>query len=504
MTTNNKPFEVDVISNANRFREEFNRVDISDEWDIAPAPSMTVSTNTYGLLTIDSGTTLEAVTVLTSKRMFKLPLRVSVSAMLSQRIINQTARIELVSVGSDKSVDLDDNNKSRNMAAMVFNGASATVSRFETRNGGGFRRTASVSPAQSTATFGIHELEISGDEGAYYSRALQSAGSRNTAMGLAQTPLPNPEKFYKLRIRFMNRQEIPVTAVINNGGVARVTCTAHGQANGNVVKLEEMLPESLNGTWTVTVVDANTLELQGSVFAAGYPPAAGATHTIGYVVPQIAPLSTTVLSIGHIATEDYTELMTEITGGRGQVNTGSAIPVAVTSMLAASPTGTGSNTVQGTAAHDAVAVGNPLYLGGIARTANATGVASGDAAGALMNVVGAQVVLPYAIPESTWQYGSSTAATGTADVVVKAAAAAGIRNYMTSLQYQNTSGVASVIVVKDGSTVIWAGVAPASMAVPANITFPVPLRGTAATAMNVALLTTATNTIIAAQGFVAP
>ena len=142
--------------------------------------------------------------------------------------------------------------------------------------------------------------------------------------------------------------------------------------------------------------------------------------------------------------------------------------------------------------------------GAIARTSNATAAANGDVVTALANLVGVPVMLPYAIPESTWQYGSSTAVTGTSDVVVKAAAAAGIRNYMTGLQYHNTSATASVIVVKDGSTVIWASMAPASMAKPAFMAFPVPLRGTAATAMNVAMLTTATNTFVAAQGFIAP
>jgi hypothetical protein len=104
---------------------------------------------------------------------------------------------------------------------------------------------------------------------------------------------------------------------------------------------------------------------------------------------------------------------------------------------------------------------------------------------------------------STWQYaGAAGGITDTADVAVKASAGALIRNYMTSLQYLNTSAVASEIVVKDGATIIWRGYAPAAMTVPVNITFPQPLRGSAATALNVAMITTATATRVSAQGFV--
>jgi hypothetical protein len=89
----------------------------------------------------------------------------------------------------------------------------------------------------------------------------------------------------------------------------------------------------------------------------------------------------------------------------------------------------------------------------------------------------------------------------TADVVIAPAAGAGIRNYLTSLQFKNTSAVASEIVVKDGATVIWRGHVSATMAFEELVTFGTPLRGTANTALNVAMITTATATIVSAQGF---
>lgn len=245
------------------------------------------------------------------------------------------------------------------------------------------------------------------------------------------------------------------------------------------------------GTATLTFVRTQSLPDPNAVYKIRIRGVNGATP----------PASNTNIVVNYVAASAFENVNVEITDARGPLGlTGNSGLLNIN----INNNGTSSVNTQGAAAHDAVVVGNPVYIGGIARTVNGAAVASGDAAGALMNLVGAQVVLPYAIPESSWQYGSSTAVTNTTDVAVKAAAAAGIRNYVTSLQYCNTAATASIIVVKDGSTVIWAGQAPASMTVPQTINFPVPLRGTAATAINVAMLTTGTNTLVAAQGFIAP
>lgn len=109
----------------------------------------------------------------------------------------------------------------------------------------------------------------------------------------------------------------------------------------------------------------------------------------------------------------------------------------------------------------------------------------------------------YAAAGDRWQYAGITGGiVDTADVVLTASAGAGLRNYLTSIQYINTAAVASEIVVKDGATVIWRGMAPASMTFPATVDFSAaPLRGTAATALNVAMVTTGTATRVSAQGF---
>lgn len=100
-----------------------------------------------------------------------------------------------------------------------------------------------------------------------------------------------------------------------------------------------------------------------------------------------------------------------------------------------------------------------------------------------------------------WQFAGATGGIiNTSDVALKAAAGASVRNYLDSVQFKNTAATASEIVIKDGSTIIWRGHVGASMTAMETINFVPPLKSTANTALNVALLTTATATIVSAQG----
>ena len=64
--------------------------------------------------------------------------------------------------------------------------------------------------------------------------------------------------------------------------------------------------------------------------------------------------------------------------------------------------------------------------------------------------------------------------------------------------------VATEVVIKDGATVIWRQPLAAAMPAPVEIIFPTPLRGTAATAVNFACLTTGAQVYVNAQGYAAP
>jgi hypothetical protein len=210
---------------------------------------------------------------------------------------------------------------------------------------------------------------------------------------------------------------------------------------------------------------------------------------------SIAPASSTTVNFQFIGVMDYAELTAEITAGRGNTVAGQGI----FAQVAGTVTATG---VVGPAAHDAAVSGNPVRIAGRALTSAYTSLASGDTADFITTVQGVQIVKEHCIPELSWQYTGTL--TTTADAAAKAAGAAGIRNHVNGFQYQNTSAVTTEIVIKDGSTVIWKGFASANMNLPANLTFDMPLRGSAAVALNVAALTTGANVLINLQGYQAP
>lgn len=164
-------------------------------------------------------------------------------------------------------------------------------------------------------------------------------------------------------------------------------------------------------------------------------------------------------------------------------------------------TGSGGVSLSGGgAAEDAAATTSPLITGGVVRTATSpTTLIAGDAARNTMTSSAALVTYPFAVPEVSWQY--TGVLTTTTAAAARAAGAAGIRNYVTSLQYQNTSATATTVLVLDGATTIAQFNAPANMALPAVIKFASPIRGTAATALNVNCGTAASNILINVQGF---
>ena len=168
----------------------------------------------------------------------------------------------------------------------------------------------------------------------------------------------------------------------------------------------------------------------------------------------------------------------------------------------------GASQVQGATAHDGVVSGNPVRVGGRAVTSNPTVSASGDAVDFIATLAGVQVAKPFSIPELEWSFASAAGGiTNTTDVAIRGAQAAGVRNYLTGISVQNASAtVATEVVIKDGSTIIWRGWLGTSAALNSAVcvAFPSPLKSTAATAINVACITTGAAVYVNAQGYSAP
>lgn len=147
---------------------------------------------------------------------------------------------------------------------------------------------------------------------------------------------------------------------------------------------------------------------------------------------------------------------------------------------------------------------NPILVGGQA-------VSSENAAGTtaklgqfVTDLVGKQIVLPYANPENFVSGAITSAMTGTTTTSLIAAPAAGLRNYITQITVSNSHAtVGTDIIIQDGSGGTTLYTIPAAAAYGgATITFPTPLRQpTTATAIFCANVTTGSNTKVSASGY---
>jgi hypothetical protein len=229
------------------------------------------------------------------------------------------------------------------------------------------------------------------------------------------------------------------------------------------------------------------------------------------------PISSLTLAASTVRTIDFPitaryirfRISTAVAGGTvGATATFSQLPFAATrtDIVQASAANLNATVISGAAAEDGAATSSsstPFMIGGFVRTTNGlTTLVANDMAKLTMTTGAALVQKPYSVPDADWQYSGTLTTTSAA--AAKAAGAASIRNYVTAFQYQNISATATTVIILDGATAIHTLYAPANMTAPAVMDFPTPLRGTAATALNVNCGTTAANVLVNLQGYQAP
>jgi hypothetical protein len=296
------------------------------DWDITDPGGMSAVASA-GVLTIATGTGAGDYLEMLSKLTFDIPFRATFGVSVSARNANTHFMVELVSVDPVTGLANDDS-----LAGWDIGGAiSATATYAEYRVTGGGQRPLTLSPAiiLTTAAPMILELEQYIDETYFHCRAIDAITTRANSYA-RQSVVPDPSQVYKLRIRALNAGAfINVTnAISGTGGVIRLTAAAHGCATGNNVWVEHMAGTTnggamVRGSYTVTVVDANTLELQGTVFGGAY------VQGTGRLARGIAPAATNFV-LQFAQCQDYNEITAEITGGRGTTAAGQGIAAFVT------------------------------------------------------------------------------------------------------------------------------------------------------------------------------
>lgn len=119
-----------------------------------------------------------------------------------------------------------------------------------------------------------------------------------------------------------------------------------------------------------------------------------------------------------------------------------------------------SVTAVGSVAHDGVDSGNPVKIGGKARTTNPTAVSDGDRVDAMYDKLGRQVVI-LGQPRDLRAQQATTITSSTAETTILTAGATGVLHDLTTLLITNSSATDVTVAIKDataGTTIMTIGV----------------------------------------------
>lgn len=160
----------------------------------------------------------------------------------------------------------------------------------------------------------------------------------------------------------------------------------------------------------------------------------------------------------------------------------------------------GSLAVGGPTASGASIAANPLTTGGRAQNAEATAVTNGQVVNRAMDLVGKQIVMPYANKENLLA-GTTGAITTATNTSVISAQAAGVKIYVTAFSCSNTGTNTSLVTLTSGSggSTLWTSIAPAGGGT--NVALPTPVATAAATALFVTTAIASTSIICSASGY---
>ncbi len=320
-----------------------------------------------------------------------------------------------------------------------------------------------------------------------------------------------PASFPELTAIVMNAGPATVFVTFGDATVAAVTATSHPILPGisevfSVPNSAAPYLAAISGTGTATiyVTSGTGLPYGYGVGGQGTGPAAGTNVNVLSLIP-----GTGATNLGKAEDAAHTSGDVGVMS-LGVVTDGATALAAAGDYSVLGVDTAGNQRMVGPVASGAASVGGPVRVGSLARTARLL-VSNSQAVDNIATLAGIPVFRFNGIPEMEWQYAAASGGiVDTADNVLVAAGAAGIRNYLNRLDVLNTDAtVGTEVVIKDGSTVIWRQFFPPSLAavsqlMPTAFTFLTPLKGTAATALNVACITTSGQVYVNAGGYQAP
>jgi len=470
-----------------------NGVDPAFFTQVGPLGAGTGYSQTGGNLVLTSGTTANSEVILRSTGNFASDIELRWQAILSQRIANQSFVVELVDVIGD-NLQLTAN--SATSATVTFRpgqnpftsanvGQSLSIGAIEGLAGIP-ARYAIASVSGDTVTFTVSSWPTSGSGscslfGWNFVRCVYS-GTTATNMN------------FDTQRNGYNTGD--TTATINTSaspghmGIVQVS-------SGFATLLDQLIASAATLPTTVRASRVVNLPTED----------ANLVLQLRIVNGSTAPASTTTWTVGMTAVYDFRTANVTINDIRPQ-GASAAVPVTLNAALPAGTSLIGN--IAGAAAHDAVISGNPVRIGGRAISAAYTTVATGDQADLVTTLQGVLVTRPWQIPELEWSYAAASGGilNTTTAVQIRAAQATGLRTYVTSIQIMSEALTnATDLAIRDGAagTVLWRTRIPTTGLPTMNIVFNSPIKGTAATLLEVVTITAsgAGAVYFNAQGFTA-
>jgi len=430
-----------------------------------------------GNLLITSGITVNSETILRSTSSFTGNTISRMHTILSQRIVNQTFFLELVDVIGDGLVA---NATSATTLVVTipnnpFTAGNVGQSMYVGALAGGLvgvpNRYAIASVSGNDVTFTVAGFSVTtgtcslfgwnyyhtsysgvGVNGAFYDAQRKGWNSGDTGITTQTTAAPG-------HMLLMGNED--TNAWVADQLVASGATTAVTQRGSRVLNLPD---------------ESATLYLQIRCLNGSTAPATTTTFTIGAV--SVENYATTPISSYNVKPQGSANVTPVLIPGGTVINSGTVTAVTTLS--------------NGQTAHSSASTGSPIRIGGRVNTTLDTTLIQGDACDAFMTTAGQQVQKPFGTAENDWQYAAAAGGitNSTADVAIKTAGAANIRNYITSITIMSEAlTTATELVIKEGATVIFRTKIPLAGLPLTHVEFPTPLKGAAATQLNVALLT---------------
>ena len=217
-----------VGSVAKRFVDDFggNALD-ANKWDV----EMNVGGMTYTVsnsdLNVVMNTTANAELRFLSKAVFTIPTDLYVSAMLSQRLVENGVWFELVEVNPANGQPLDNPNLAgdwTNRAGVRFQGSTTTGNaalEAVSQSAGALASVTTTNASNTTANFDVN-IRFREADIWFGSVGVDSTSGRGSGEMRMSRQVPDPDKLYKLRMRFKNAATPPASSTTVNVRSVRV------------------------------------------------------------------------------------------------------------------------------------------------------------------------------------------------------------------------------------------------------------------------------------------